>query len=162
MATSHQHSGKRARPAAVVLAGAAVLLAGCGSSTSGAGASSSASPSVSSTASGVALPCGTITSLRLALTNLTRVKPSVQASGQIAADLTSIKTKTQALKSTAAAYGAEAAPLDQAVDRIGSAAKAAADHPSSSTVSALGSAIGDVKSSLQPMIAEMKTACPGS
>jgi hypothetical protein len=159
---SHQYTRKHAWSAAAVLAGAVVLMAGCGSATSGAGANSPATPSASATTSGSALPCGTITSLRLALANLTHVKPSAQASGQIAADLISIKTNVQVLKTTAAAYDTQAGPLDQAVDRVGSAARMAATHPSSANVSALGSALGGVKTSVQPMIAEMKAACPGS
>jgi hypothetical protein len=137
-------------------------MAGCGSATSGADANSSATPSASATTSGSALPCGTITSLRLALASLTHVKPTAQASGQIAADLISIKANVAALRTAASAYGAQAGSLDQAVDRIGSAAKMAATHPSSANVSALGSALGGVKTSIQPMIAEMKAACPGS
>jgi hypothetical protein len=165
MATSHQHTGKRAWPAAAILAGAAgatVLMAGCGSATSGTGANSPAAPSSSSSTSGSALPCGTITSLRLALANLTHVKPTARASGQIAADLISIKANVAALKTTATAYGAQAGSLDQAIDRVGSAARAAVSHPSSASASALGSALGGVKTSAQPMIAEMKAACPGS
>jgi hypothetical protein len=162
MSQSHQHTSRHAWSAAAVLAGAAVLMAGCGSATSGAGANPPATPSASAATSGTALPCSTITSLRMALANLTHIKPSGNASAQIAADLISIKTTVQALKATAAAYGAQAGPLDQAIDRVGSAARAAAIHPSGANISALGSALGGVKTSVQPMINEMRAACPGS
>lgn len=136
-------------------------MAGCGSATGGAGANPSATPSASAATSGPPLPCGTITSLRTALANLVHVKPSAGASGEIAAVLISIKTSVEALR-TAADYSAQASSLDQAVDRVGSAARAAAIHPSSASVSALGSALGGVKTSAQTMIAELKAACPGS
>jgi hypothetical protein len=162
MARSHRHASTRAWPtAAVLVAGAVVLMAGCAPATGSAGPGPSATPSASST-TGPPVPCGTITPLRTALANLTRVRPSAKAPGQVVADLISIKAQLAAIKTTAAAYSARARPLDQAIDHVGSAAIAAARHPSGATVAALGSALGGLKASAQLLIAEMKAACPGS
>jgi hypothetical protein len=160
MGSSHQHPTKRAWSAAAVVAGVAVLMAGCGSAASGAGANASATPSSSAMTSGPPLRCGTVTALRSALATLTRVRPSAEALGQIAADLSSIKTDVEALNGTAAARGAQAA-LERAVDRIGAAARAAVIHPSGATVSALGYALDGVKASVQPLIAALRAACTG-
>jgi hypothetical protein len=145
------------------VASAAVLMAGCAPVNGRAGASAKATPSASSTTSGSAIPCGTITSLRAALVNLADVKPTAQASGQIAADLVSVKAQLDALKTTAGgAYAAEARPLDQAIDHVGSAATAAVSHPSIATAAALGSALGGLKTVAQSVITEMNALCPRS
>lgn len=100
--------------------------------------------------------------MRTALAKLTDVRPTVQASGQIAADLISVKAQLDALKTLTSAYAAKTRPLDQAVDHVGSAASAALSDPSSATLAALVSALGGLKASLPPMIAEMKAVCPTS
>jgi hypothetical protein len=161
MGISHQHTSKRAwSTAAFLVAGAAVLTTGCGSVTSGAGANPPTTPSASPAASSPSIPCGAVTSLRTTLTNLTHVKPGPSASGQIAADLSNIKMQLATLQKSAAVQVTQAGPLDQAIDRIGPAASAAASHPSSATVAALASALGQLNAALQPVLGDIKTACP--
>lgn len=163
MGSSHQHSSKRAwSTSAVVVAGAALLTAGCGPTTSGAGANPSAAPSISSPAPSPSIPCGAVTSLRTTLTNLANVKPSPDASGQTDADLSSITTQLEALKTWVAAYAAQDRPLNQAIDRLSLAASAAASDPSSATIAALAAALGGLNAAVQPIIAEMNAACPSS
>jgi uncharacterized lipoprotein YajG len=160
MGSSQQHIGKRASSAAAVLvAGAVVLMAGCQPTSSSAGANPSASPSASP-AAGPAVPCSAVTSLRTALANLSHIKPTAAASGQIAADLTAIKTQLEALKTSAAANVAQDRSLNQAIDRLSVAASAAASHPTSATIAALATALGDVTTSVQPLIADLNAACP--
>jgi hypothetical protein len=161
MGSSHQHSSKRAwSTSAVLVAGAAVLMAGCGPIANGASASPSAAPSASSAAPSPSVPCGAVTSVRTALTNMTHVKLSADTSGQLTADLSSIKTQLEALKTSAAAYAAQSRPLNQAIDRLSLAASAAASHPSNATIAALASALGGLNAAVQPIIAEMNAACP--
>jgi hypothetical protein len=152
-----------ARPAAAAgVACAVVLIAGCAPATRGAGAKTSATPSANAATTSPPVPCGTLTSLRTALTNLIHIRPTAEASGQIAADLISVRAQLEALKTTTGAYAAKTRPLDQAVDHVGSAASAALSDPSSATLAALVSALDGLKASLPPMIAEMKAVCPTS
>jgi hypothetical protein len=164
MGSSHQHTSKRAwSGAAVLMAGAAVLMAGCGPAASGASANPptpSTPPSTSSAASSPPIPCGAVTSLRATLTNLTHIKPGADNSGELGADLSSIKTQLDALKTWAAAYAAQSRPLNQAIDRVSLAASAAASHPSGATIAALAAALGGLGAAVQPVIAEANAACP--
>jgi hypothetical protein len=147
--------------------GGAVLVAGCSTtSTSTSSVSAPASPSMISSssspasASSQAIPCKQIDSLRTTLMSLTTTKISASSVGQITKDLTTIQADLTALKGQAGgAFSSQTSQLNASIDQIKKAAAQLSNNPSTATKNLTG-AIAALKVKAQPMIAEMKAACP--
>jgi len=158
MATSHQAHSARTWWLGAAGAGCALLLAACGT----AGFAGSAGPAPRPTTSpAAAAACPHLTSLRQSLSNLTQLQLSPASAGQMGADLSNIEMQMGALRSLGgAAGGSEAAQLTAALRKFALAAQAEVGQPTAARLSALQSALAGVKSSAQPLIQQLSSACP--
>jgi hypothetical protein len=141
--------------------GGTAVLAACGSS----GAGGTASPPVNSNSSGtdstLSAACPHLTSLRSSLTNLTRLPASPASLGPMGADLSNIEKQLGSLKDLGGSTGrADSDQLTVALHKFTLAAQAEVGLPTSAHLTALRSALTDLKSTAQPMIGQIKTACP--
>jgi hypothetical protein len=159
MATSDQARAARTwRLAATGLAVGAVLAA-CGSSAGGMDGSA-AGPS---TAAAGSAACPHLTSLRASLISLTRLQASPAAINQMGADLGNIERQMTSLKDVGGSAGArEADELTAALRKITLAAQAEIGGPTPAHLAAVQSALTGMKDTAQPIIGQLKAACPGS
>jgi hypothetical protein len=144
-------------------AGGAILVGGCSSSSSTAAtAPNSPSPKMSATssASAAAVPCKQINSLRTSLTSLTATKISAGSAGRITSDLKNISTDLAALKGQAGgAFASQFSDLNTSVTRIKASAAQLSMNPTKA-VKNLATELTTLKAKAQPMVTEMKAACP--
>jgi hypothetical protein len=171
MATSDQARGPRTWRLVAAGAGCALALAGCGSSGAAgsagpAGGAPSAAANASAAASAsaaAAAACPHLTSLRASLTNLAGLQVSPASAGQLSADLTNIERQLSSLKSLASPVGArDAAQLTGSLRKITLAAQAEIGEPTPARLAALESALTGMKDAAQPMIRQLKVACPSA
>lgn len=160
-----RHSSKlpmRRWTAGALSVGAAALLAACGSITGGGSSpGTSSAPAASASASGGSIPCAQISALRTALTNLSHLSVSPSSAGQIAINLASAEQELSALKGQAGgAFSAQANQLSASLDAIKAAAAAAVRDPSPGNLTKLADSVGSFKTTAEPIIKEMQTACP--
>jgi len=148
---------------AAAAAGVTAVLAACGSS----GAGGTASPPANSNSSGpgtgssLTAACPHLTSLRSSLTNLTRLPASPTSLGPMGADLTNIEKQFGSLRDLSGSTGrADADQLTVALHKFTLAAQAEVGLPTSAHLTALRSALTDLKDTAQPMIGQIKAACP--
>jgi hypothetical protein len=162
MATSDQARTLRTWRLAAAGAGCALALAGCGSSgLAGSAAPAAGSPSVSADAAAAA--CPHLTSLRASLTNLSGLQISPASAGQLSADLTNIERQLSSLKSLGSSAGAsDSAQLTASLRKITLAAQAEIGQPTPARLAALESALTGMKDAAQPMIRQLKAACPSA
>jgi hypothetical protein len=159
------YSLRKVTTVVVTSAGGAMLVAACSTtSTSSVSAppspSMTSSPSSSASASSEAIPCKQINSLRTTLTSLTTTKISASSSGQITKDLTTIQADVTALKGKAGgAFSGQISQLNSSINEIKKAAGQLSSNPATA-VKNLTAGIAALKVKAQPMIAEMKAACP--
>lgn len=143
---------------------ATVLAAGCGSIGTGAGSGSgsgaTASPSSPAGAS-PSIPCAQITSLRTALTSLTRTKVDPAHAATIVADLSTIRTQLQSLSSRAGPeFSGRARQLTTELTAVENAARRLLTQPTPANVSSLTATVNHLKATAGPLIAAMESACP--
>jgi hypothetical protein len=126
-------------------------------------ASASGSKAAAGPGSSSGAPCAQITALRATLTDLSHTSVSPTSAGRIAADLGKAEQELAALRSQGAgAFSAQANQLTNALNAIKSDASALATNPSSANLTKLTDAVSSFKSTAQPVIKEMDTACPSS
>lgn len=170
MATSDQEPSPARRRAAGAwrlagaAAGCALVLAACGSSSSGMAnpAAGAASPAAAS-GSAAAAACPHLTSLRASLTSLTHLQLSPTSIGQMGVDLSNIERQMSSLKTFAGSAGAqESAQLTAALRKVTLAAQAEIGQPTQARLAAVESALTGMKDVAQPLIGQLKSACPGA
>jgi hypothetical protein len=149
------------RLASVLGAAAALVLTGCGSTFGQAG---SAGPTPAHTTSPApAVNCSEVSSLRASLDNLTHISVNSTSARQLAADLDGIRAQLHGLgQQVSTTFKSQADELDAALDQLAAQARALAAHPSAAQLDQLGAAVAVLKSMAPPLIAEMKSVCPGS
>ena len=163
MATSDQARPPRtSRLAATGLALTAVLAA-CGSSGGSGMDGSATAPSTGAPGAAVAAACPHLTSMRASLTSLTRLQASPSAINQMGADLGNIERQMASLKDLGGSAGARAADeLTAALRQITLAAQAEIGGPTPAHLAAVQAALTGMKDTAQPLIGQLKAACPGS
>lgn len=152
--------------ASVLSLGVMGVVAACGyssitssGSTSAPAASSSGTPA-SGSATASALPCAQVTALRSTLTNLSNTPVGISSAGRLAADLATAEQQLNALKSQAGPFQAQANQLSNALNAIKTSAAALAKAPTPTNLTNLTNSVTSFKSTAEPLIKEMQTACP--
>lgn len=146
--------------------GAIAVVAACGySGTTNPGSTSAPATSASGTpasgsGSASALPCAQITALRSTLTDLSNTPVSLSSAGRLASDLTKAEQQLNALKSQAGPFAAPANQLSHALNAIKTNAAALAKAPTPTNLTKLTNSVTSFKSTADPLIKEMQTACP--
>ena len=141
---------------------ATALAAGCGSVGTGSGSGSGTTASPSSPAGGSpSIPCAQITSLRTALTSLTKTKVDPAHAAAIVSDLVTIRTQLQSLSSQAGPqFSGQARQLNAELAALERAARQLLTHPTPANVSSLTATVNHLKATAGPLIAAMQSACP--
>lgn len=167
MATSDQEPSRGRRRAAGTwrlagVAGCALLLAACGSSGGGMANPAGAASPVPASGSAAAAACPHLTSLRASLTSLSHLQPGPGSIGQMGVDLSNIERQMGSLKTFGGSAGAqESAQLTAALRKVTLAAQAEIGQPTQARLAAVGSALTGMKDVAQPLIGQLKSACPG-
>jgi hypothetical protein len=159
-------TARRWATAVLGLTGAAVVAA-CSSSGITSSGTQSAPPASSSAthaaASGSAsgLPCAQITALRTTLTDLSHTSLSPTSAPRLASDLVKAEQQLAALKSQGTGtFSAQASQLSNALNAIKTDAAALANSPTPTNIANLTNAVTSFKTTAEPIIKEMQTACP--
>ncbi len=149
-----------------MIAGGLVLLAaGCGS-----GGSSSSTPatatSSATTDSPAASPsnsvlCADAAALRASLDKLRQVKVGAGTVTEITADLNDVKTALTTFTDNARGqWQAQTSSLNSALDKLKTSVSNLAAHPGVSTASGVVTALGEVNTAAQNLLAAVNTSCP--
>jgi hypothetical protein len=143
------------------------LLAGCssGSATSGSSPSAAASASSSSAAaspSGSDL-CANAAALRASLDQLRHVNVQPGAVSQLTSDLNDVKAALTKLVTDAhGQFQTQTSALSAALDTLKTAVSSLGASPGVSTVSGVVSALGQVNTAAQNLLAAVNTDCPSA
>ena len=143
------------------------LLAGCGSGGATSGSSpSAAAPATSS--SSAASPsssalCADATALRASLDQLRRVNVQPGAVSQITANLNDVKAAlTKLVNDARGQFQTQTSALSAALDTLKTAVSSLGASPGVSTVSGVVSALGQVNTAGQHLLAAVDTDCPSA
>lgn len=143
------------------------LLAGCGSGGATSGSSpSAAAPATSS--SSAASPsssalCADTTALRASLDQLRRVNVQPGAVSQITANLNDVKAAlTKLVNDAHGQFQTQTSALSAALDTLKTAVSSLGASPGVSTVSDVVSALGQVNTAAQNLLAAVNTDCPSA
>ena len=156
-------AGRRLALAACGLA----LLAGCGSgstssSSSPSAAASATSSSAAASPSGSAL-CADAAALRSSLDQLRRVNVQAGAVSQITANLNDVKAAlTKLVNDARGQFQTQTSALSAALDTLKTAVSSLGASPGVSTVSGVVSALGQVNTAAQNLLAAVNTDCPSA
>jgi hypothetical protein len=143
------------------------LLAGCGSG----GATSASSPSAAAPAtssSPAASPpsstlCADADALRASLDQLRHVNVQPGAVSQITSDLNAVRSALTTLVNNARGrWQAQTSALSAALDTLKTAVSSLGASPGVSTVSGVVSALGQVNTAAQNLLAAVNTDCPSA
>ena len=156
-------AGRRLALAACGLA----LLAGCGSGSTSSSSSPSAAASATSSyaaasPSGSAL-CADAAALRSSLDQLRRVNVQAGAVSQITANLNDVKAAlTKLVNDARGQFQTQTSALSAALDTLKTAVSSLGASPGVSTVSGVVSALGQVNTAAQNLLAAVNTDCPSA
>ena len=156
-----------ARPELALAVCGLALLAGCssGSATSASSPSAAASASSSSAAaspSGSDL-CANAAALRASLDQLRHVNVQPGAVSQLTSDLTDVKAALTKLVTDAhGQFQTQTSALSAALDTLKTAVSSLGASPGVSTVSGVVSALGQVNTAAQNLLAAVNTDCPSA
>jgi hypothetical protein len=147
----------------------AALAAGCGSSASTSpGSTPSAAASSPATAATTPSPgnsvlCADAAALRAALNKLRHVTVGPGTVNEITADIQNVKTALTNLTSNAhGQWQAQTSALKAALDKLSTAVSSLRASPGISTVSDVVSALGEVNTAAQNLLAAVNTSCPSA
>ena len=145
------------------------LAAGCGSGgSSSPGSTPSAAASSPTTAAttpsaGNSVLCADAAALRASLDKLRHVTVGPGAVNEITADIQNVKTALTNLTSNAhGQWQAQTSALKAALDKLSTAVSSLRTNPGISTVSDAVSAIGEVNTAAQNLLAAVNTSCPSA
>ena len=148
----------------MIAGGLALLAAGCGSSGSTSGAPPTAASS-STTASPAASPsnsvlCADAAALRASLDKLRHVNVGAGTVTEITADLNDVKTALTTFTNNARGeWQAQTSSLDSALGKLRTSASNLAAHPGVSTAAGVVTALGEVNTAAQDLLAAVNTSC---
>jgi len=143
------------------------LLPGCASGTtspasSPSAAASATSPSSSAPPSGLAL-CANADALRASVNQLRQVKVQAGAVSQITADINDVRAAlTKLVNDAHGQWQAQTSALSSALDTLKTSVSSLAASPGVSTVSGVVSALGQVNTAAQSLLAAVNTDCPSA
>jgi hypothetical protein len=143
------------------------LLAGCGSSGATSGSSPSAaapatSPSAAASPSGSAL-CADVAALRASLDQLRRVSVQPGAVTEITSDLNNVRAALTTLVNDAhGQWQAQTSALSAALNTLKTAVSSLGASPGVSTISGVVSALGQVATAGQSLLAAANKDCPSA
>jgi len=149
------------------------LLAGCASGTTSpasslsaaASATSSSAPASASTAappSNSAL-CANAAALRASVNQLRQVKVQAGAVSQITADINDVRAAlTKLVNDAHSQFQTQTSALSAALDTLKTAVSSLGASPGVSTVSGVVSALGQVNTAAQKLLAAVNTDCPSA
>lgn len=158
---------------AALVGGLALLTVACGSSTSSAsggatsGAPSSSAPSSSAPAAAGSSPgsalCADAAALFASLNQLTHIKVQKGMKNEITAKLTDVKANLTAFATEARGqWQAQTAALKSALTKLQTEVKNLTASPSVSALAAVATAIGEVGTATQNLLAAVSTRCPSA
>jgi hypothetical protein len=159
-------TGTARRKLALAACGLA-LLAGCASGTtspasSPPAAASATSPSASAPPSGSAL-CANADALRASVNQLRQVKVQAGAVSQITADINDVRAAlTKLVNDAHGQWQAQTSALSSALDTLKTSVSSLGASPGVSTVSGVVSALGQVNTAAQSLLAAVNTDCPSA
>ena len=149
---------------AALVCGVALLTAACGSSSStasgGSSSPASASPSVSAASS---VLCADAAALRAALNKLTKIQASAGhgAVNEVKADLASVQTAATTFVTDAKGqWQPQTSVLKSALASLQTAVQKLAANPSSTAVSGVVTALGQVTTAAEQLFAAVGKDCP--
>lgn len=150
----------------VVTACGLALLAGCASSSTSPGGTSSAAPSSSSPAAASpssSVLCADITALRASLDQLTHVTVQAGMADEIKSDIQNVKAAlTKLVNDARGKWQTQTSALSAALDTLKTAVSSLGASPGVSTVSGVVSALGQVNTAAQNLLAAINTDCPSA
>jgi len=161
-------TGTACRKLALAACGVA-LLAGCtsGSATS-ASSPSAASSSAPASASAAAPPsnsalCANADALRASVNQLRQIKVQAGAVSQITANINDVKAAlTKLVNDARGQFQTQTSALSAALDTLKTAVSSLGASPGVSTVSGVVSALGQVNTAAQSLLAAVNTDCPSA
>jgi hypothetical protein len=161
-------TGTASRRLALAACGLA-LLAGCGSGSTSSSSSPSAAASAPATSSSAAASpsgsalCADAAALRSSLDQLRHVSVQPGAVSQITANLNNVKAALTTLVTNAhGRFQAQTSALSAALDTLKTAVSSLGASPGVSTVSGVVSALGQVNTAAQNLLAAVNTDCPSA
>ena len=147
----------------------AALAAGCGSSGSASpgstpsGGTSSPTAAATTPSPGNSALCANAAALRAALNKLRHVTVGPGTVNEITADIQNVKTALTNLTSNAhGQWQAQTSALKAALDKVSTAVSSFRANPGISTVSDVVSALGEVSTAAQNLLAAVNTSCPSA
>ncbi len=144
--------------------GVALLTVACGSSSSSTASGGSSSPAPSPSAASSAL-CADATALRTALGKLTSIQASAGqgAVNEVKTDLANVKTAaTKFANDAKGKWQPQTTALKSALTSLESAVQKLAANPSTTGVSSVVTAVGQVTTASQQLFAGVGKDCPGT
>ena len=144
------------------------LLAGCGSgstssATSPSAAASATSSSAAPSASSSSALCDDAAALRAALDQLRHINVQPGAVSEITSDVTNVKSALATLVTNAhGRFQAQTSALSSALNTLSTAVGSLRASPGVSTVSGVVSALGQVNTAGQKLLAAVNTDCPSA
>jgi hypothetical protein len=161
-------TGTARRRLALAVCGLA-LLAGCGSGSTSSSSSPSAAASAPATSSSAAASpsgsalCADAAALRSSLDQLRRVNVQPGAVSQITANVNDVKAALATLVTNAhGRFQSQTSALSAALDTLKTAVSSLGASPGVSTVSGVVSALGQVNTAAQNLLAAVNTDCPSA
>jgi len=144
------------------------LLAGCGSGSTSSATSPSAAASATSSSAAAAPSsssalCADAAAVRASLDELRRINVQPGAVSEIISDVNSVKAALTTLVSNAhGQFQAQTSALSTALNTLSTAASSLRASPGVSTVSGVVSALGQVNTAGQHLLAAVDTDCPSA
>ena len=142
------------------------LLAGCGSGGSSGGTPSGAASATSSSAAAApssSALCANAAALRASLDQLRHVNVQPGAASEITADLNDVKAAlTKLVNDARGQWQAQTSALSAALDTLKTAVSSLGASPGASTVSSVVTALGQVNTAAQNLLAAVNTDCPSA
>ena len=144
------------------------LLAGCGSGSTSSATSPSAAASATSSSAAAAPSsssalCADAAAVRASLDELRRINVQPGAVSEIISDINNVKAALTTLVSNAhGQFQAQTSALSTALNTLSTAASSLRASPGVSTVSGVVSALGQVNTAGQHLLAAVDTDCPSA
>jgi hypothetical protein len=156
-----------ARRKLVLAACGLALLAGCGSGSTSPASSPSAAPSATSSSATASPPssalCADAAALRASLNQLRHISVEPGAVSEITSDLSNVRAALTTLVNNAhGRWQAQTSALSAALDKLRTAVSSLGASPGVSTVMGVVSALGQVNTAAQNLLAAVNTDCPAA
>jgi hypothetical protein len=105
--------------------------------------------------------CKHVDSLRTSLESLTHMQLNASSAAKVRTDLTNIETQLAALKGQGgSAFSSQISQLSASLDKVKGAANSMSNPPTPSQVTAVVTALSQLKTQSKSALAAMNAACP--